>query len=143
MSRSTVSARKAADLITTAEQMRTSVRAAARWRFVSWLSGMAVATVLYFTGLGLAVDDRGVLVVTGVFVACVAGLSIGLLAGARTSPLGLPRRWAWAVGGWGALFGLAMSVGMSSFRGQLLFWVPVAVVAVLPLVLGARAEARA
>lgn len=134
---------EAADLVAIADRLRTSVRHAAAWRYVSWLVGMAVATVMYLAGLGVAAhDDTAVLAVSLVFGACVAVLSVALLPGARVTSAGFTRRWARAVLAWGLLYGASMLLGLLLFRGELLFWIPAGVVAAVPLALGARAEAR-
>jgi hypothetical protein len=134
----------AADLVATAERMERAVRDGSTWVYVSWLVGMAVATLMYLTGLGvLGSDDRSTLVFSLAFGVCVAGLSIGLLPRARVSRAGFSRRWALAVVGWGVVYAAAMFIGLFFFRGELAFWLPAAVAAALPLVLGARAEARA
>ncbi len=105
---------------------------------------MAVATLMYGTGLGLAgADDDAVGVVSGVFGVCLAALSFTLLPGARVSSAGFGRRWVRAVAGWGVLYAAMMVLGLNLFRGDLAFWLPAAVAAALPLALGARAEARA
>lgn len=135
---------EAAGLVQAADRMHTAVRGASAWRYVAWLSGMAVATLMYFTGLGLlGEDDRGVGVLSIAFGLSIAVLSLTLLPGARVSSAGFARRWAQAVLGWGVLYAAGMLLGLMVFRGELAFWLPAAVLAALPLVLGARAEARA
>jgi hypothetical protein len=133
----------AADLVASADRIGRAVRAGASWHHVTWLTGMAVADALYLAGLGTAADDRAVLVLSLAFAACVAALSVGALPGARVTKAGFPRRWVAAVVGWGVLFGAAMWVGLLLFRGEPAFWLVAAPVTALPLVLGARAEARA
>ena len=134
---------EAARLVQTADHMHTAVRGAASWRYVAWLTGMATTTLMYLTGLGLTEEDRTVGVLSAAFGLCVVTLSLTLLPGARVASAGFGRRWVRAVAGWGVLYSAAMVLGMTVFRGELAFWLPAAVLAALPLALGARAEARA
>ena len=143
MTASRPDATEAAHLVATAERLGRAVRDGSSWRYVAWLTGMAAADVGYLAALGVADADPDVLVVSLAFVASVAGLSLGLLPGARASSAGFSRRWVTAVAAWGALYAVALVVGLLAFRAEPAFWLPAAVVTALPLVLGARAEARA
>lgn len=138
---------EAARLVRTADRLGSAMRNADRWRPVAWLTGMAVATVLYLGGLGIAVDgtavdDTAVLVHSGLFGACVAVLCVALLPGARSTPAGFPRRFGLSVGTWGLVFGVVLAVGLL-LPGGIGFWVAGALAAAVPLVLGVRAEVRA
>ena len=135
---------EAAGLVATADRLQATVRGAAGWRYVAWLTGMAVATVQYGTALGVVgTDDRSGLVVSGAFLACVALLSVTLLPGARVNRPGFATRWVRAVVTWGLLFAATMVLGLLVFPGELRFWLPAAVLTALPLPLGAGAESRA
>ena len=134
---------EAAALVGTADRMSSAVRGAASWRYVAWLTGMAVATVMYLVAMGLVDGDTEVLVLSVPFAASVAVLSVALLPGSRVSTVGFGRRWVGAVVGWGLLYAASMLLGLLVFRGEVAFWLPAAFVTALPLVLGARAEARA
>ena len=119
------------------------LRAGAGARTGAWLTGMAVATTSYLTSLGIAGNsDREVAVASLVFGAVVAVLSSTLLPGVRVTAAGFGRRWTASVLGWGALYAVALVVGLTFQRGELLFWSVAGVVTALPLVLGARAELR-
>jgi hypothetical protein len=134
----------AADLLATADRLQRAVHdGGGSWVYVSWLVGMAVATAMYLSGLGVADTDRSVLVISVVFGVCVAGLSLGLLPRARASRVGFPRRWVASVVGWGVLYAASMLLGLLFFRAEPAFWLPAAALSALPLVLGARAEAAA
>ncbi len=134
---------EAADLLGTVDRVHARVRGAASWRYVGWLSGMAVATVMYLAAMGLVGSDTEVLVLSIPFAVCVAGLSVTLLPGSRVSSTGFARRWITALVSWGVLYAASLVIGLSFFRGVVAFWLPAAIVTALPLVLGARAEARA
>lgn len=133
---------EAADLLDAADRMHAMVHGAASWRYIAWLTGMAVATVVFLTAMGLVDGDTEVLVLTAPFVLCIAVLSLTLLPGSRVSSAGFGRRWVGAVVGWGVLYGATMTLGLNVFRGEVAFWLAAAVVTAVPLVLGARAEAR-
>jgi len=134
---------EAARMVADVERIGTAVRTADAWRYVAWLVGMAVATVMYLTGLGVSgTDEPLILATSGVFVLCVAALSVGLLPGSRVTTAGLGRRWASALVGWAVLFAAVMVLGLLVWRGELAFWIPGGILAALPLVLGARAELR-
>ncbi len=134
---------EAAGLLDTADRMHATVRGAASWRYIAWLTGMAVATVMYLVAMGLVGDEREVLVLTAPFLLCIAVLCLALLPGARVNSAGFGRRWGAAVGGWGALYGASMGIGLGAFRGEIGFWAVAALVTALPLLWGARAETRA
>lgn len=130
-------------MVADVERIGTTVRTADAWRYVAWLVGMAVATAMYLTGLGVSGhDDTLVVATSGVFALCVAVLSVGLLPGSRVLSAGLGRRWTVALLGWAALLAAVMALGLLVWRGELAFWIPGAVLAALPLALGARAEMR-
>lgn len=134
---------EAARMVADVDRIAVAVRTADAWRYVAWLVGMAVATVMYLTGLGVSGHDESLIVATsGVFALCVAALSIGLLPGSRVTSAGLGRRWTAALMSWGALFAVVMVLGLLLWRGDLAFWIVGAVLTALPLVLGARAELR-
>ncbi len=135
---------EAAGLVATADRLEATVRGAAGWRYIAWLTGMAVATLQYGVGLGVAAtDDRAGLGLSAAFGACVAVLSLTLLPGARVNRPGFGTRWVRAVVPWGMLFAAMMVLGLLVFRGEVGFWLPAAVLTALPLALGARAESRA
>jgi hypothetical protein len=48
-----------------------------------------------------------------------------------------------ALASWGAVFAVVVVLGLPVLRGEPLFWFPASLVAAVPLVVGARAEARA
>lgn len=135
---------EAANLVATAERLQNAVRGAS-WVHVSWLVGWAVASFMYLTALGAIGyrDNRAVLVVSLAFGVCAVGLCVGLLPRAKVIRVGFGRRWTLAVAGWGVLYAVTMIVGLLVFRGELAFWLPMAVLSSVPLVLGARAEIRA
>jgi hypothetical protein len=135
---------EAAGLVATAGRLEATVRGAAGWRYIAWLTGMTVATVQYGVALGVAaVDDPAGLSLSAAFLVCVAVLSLTLLPGALVNRPGFAARWVRAVVPWGLLFAAMMVIGLLVFRGEPAFWFPAALVTALPLALGARAEARA
>ena len=132
----------AADHLATHARMQAAVRATA-FRYVGWLLAFAALNVVYLTGLGLLTDDASVLWLTAAYLLCTAGLTVGFLAGLPLTPSGFSRRWVRALLSWGAVFAVVLVLGLLFFRGQPLFWFPASLVSAVPLVLGARAEARA
>lgn len=131
-------------LLAESERLSASVRAAESYRYVGWLIGMAAASALYLTSLGVAGNDEVNIVATSaVFLAVVAVLSVSLLPGARVAKRGFSTRWGMAVGAWGAVFGAVMAVGLPIFPGALWFWIPAGFISAVPLIVGARMEARA
>lgn len=134
---------EAEELIATADRLGRAVRDGSSWRYVSWLAGTAVANLMYLTALGVVGTDTAVLVISAAFGVCLLGLSLALLPGVRVNKAGFSRRWIAAVVGWGVAYALTMGLGVVFFRGELAFWLPAAAISTLPLVLGARAEAKA
>lgn len=134
---------EAARLVADVDRIGAAIRTADAWRYVAWLAGMAVATVMYATSLGVAGTDEALIVTASVvFALCVGALSACLLPGSRVTTAGLGRRWTVALLSWGALFAALMTLGLLVWRGEPAFWVPGGIVAAVPLVLGARAEIR-
>ena len=132
----------AADHLATHARMQAAVRAASL-RYVGWLIAFASLNVVYLTGLGVLTDDRSVLWLTAAYLVATAGVTVGFLAGVQLTPSGFSRRWVRALVSWGAVFAGVLVLGLLVFRGEPLFWFPASLVAAVPLVVGARAEARA
>ncbi len=132
----------ATDYLATDARMHAAVRAASG-RYVGWLLAFAATNVMYLTALGLLTQDGPVGWLTAAYLLCTAGLTAAFLAGAQLTSVGFPRRWVRALLSWGAIFVVVLVVGLLAFRGQPLFWFPAALVCAVPLLLGARAEARA
>jgi hypothetical protein len=139
---------EAARLLAEASRLRTAVADAARTRYVAWLVGMAAATAGYYAALATAAqaaagDDAAVAIPSVAYGLTVITLSVTLLPFARASSRGFNRRWVTALTGWGALYAATLTLGLTLFRDEPLYWLPAAVVAVAPLVHGARREMRA
>jgi hypothetical protein len=132
----------AADYLATDARMQAAVRAAS-FRYVGWLVAFAALNVVYLTALGLLTEDGPVLWLTAAYLLCTAGVTVSFLSGLRLTPSGFSRRWVCALLSWGAVFAAVLVLGLLFFRGQPLFWFPASLVSAVPLVLGARAEARA
>jgi hypothetical protein len=135
---------EAAEMIARSERIAAQVRTSSPMRFMTWLVGVAAATPLYFVGLAVAGEDvEGIVASSVVFAAIMVALSASLLPGTLVASRGFAARWGIAVGVWGGVFGLAVGLGLSLFPGALWFWIPAGAIAAAPLVIGARAEARA
>jgi hypothetical protein len=84
-----------------------------------------------------------VLWLTAAYLLSTAGLTVSFMTGVPLTSVGFSRRWAAAMLSWGAVFGVTLVVGLLFFREEPLFWFPAALACAVPLLLGARAEARA
>jgi hypothetical protein len=131
----------AARLLAEAHRLRGAVADAARTRYVAWLVGMAAATVGFYAGLAAGPEHAAVPSIT--YGVTVAALSGSLLPFARISSRGFSGRWVRALLGWGLLYGVTLTAGLTLFANQPLYWLPASLVAVAPLVDGARREMRA
>jgi hypothetical protein len=135
---------EAAELIARSERLAAQVRISSSTRFTAWLVGIAAATPLYFVCLAVAGDDvTGIVASSVVFAAILVAISVSLLPGVLVASRGFAARFGTVVGVWGGLFGLAVGLGLTLFPGALWFWIPAGAIAAAPLVVGARAEARA
>ena len=132
----------AEDSLATDARMRAAVRAESL-RYVHWLTAFAALNVVYLTGLGLLTEDGPVLWLTLAYLVATVVVTVGLLAGVRLTSVGFSRRFVRAMLAWGTVFGVVLLLGLLAFRGQPAFWFPASLVSTVPLLLGARAEARA
>lgn len=133
-----IDAEAAGAALTRAETLQRRVRRRSRW-YVRYLqiygAGAFVATLLL--GLG----PRGVAASVAVWGAVVAALS----AYAVRQPVsrhGFTRRHAMIIASWAVLYAAVLMPGVLWFEGELLWWLPGAVVVSLPAFLGARLEGR-
>ncbi|MDP3949355.1 hypothetical protein [Microbacterium sp.] len=127
-----------------AERLATRVRSTSSPGFAAWLGGVAVASIFYLTGLGVAGDDElGIVVLSCVLGASLLALSVGFLPGARIATRGFGLRWGLTLGTWGLVFGAVLGFGIPFFSGELWFWIPGAIASAAPLAIGAVWEARA
>ena len=134
---------EAGALLQKADLTARTVRSGASALPACWLTGMAVASWLYFTGAGLAgASDTGGLVVSGVFLVIALTLTAWFVPAFRVARAGFGRRWVASVVTWGVLFALGLSLGMVFVRDSLAYWVVAGALVALPLALGARAELR-
>ena len=134
---------EAGALLSKADLTARSTRAGASAPPACWLTGMAGASLLYFTGVGVAgTDETEGLLVSGVFLVVVLALSFSLLSGLRVSKVGFGRRWVASVVSWGVLFALGLVLGLTLLADVLAYWPVAGALVALPLALGARAELR-
>ncbi|GAB7191458.1 hypothetical protein NUM3379_21650 [Kineococcus sp. NUM-3379] len=130
-------------LLHKAELTARTTRAGASALPACWLTGMAAANLLYFTGVGLAgTDETEGLLLSGVFLVVVLGLTASLLPASRVSRVGFSRRWVASVVTWGVLFALGLTAGLTLLPGVLAYWPLAGALVALPLALGARGELR-
>ena len=134
----------AATSLAHAERLAARVRSSSSPGFVAWLGAVAVASMFYLTGLGVAGDDPiGIVALSGVLGASLLALSIGFLPGAYVATRGFGLRWGLSVGVWGLVFGAVLGFGIPFFPGELWFWVLGALASAVPLAIGAVWESRA
>ena len=130
-----------------ARRLQGAVADAARTRYVAWLVGMAAATAGYYAALAAAAHTgeggAAVGIPSAAYGVVVIALSGTLLPFARIASRGFAHRWVAALTGWGACYAVTLTVGLTRFDDQPLYWLPAAVLAVAPLVDGARREMRA
>ncbi|MBT0995378.1 hypothetical protein KIN34_13900 [Cellulomonas sp. DKR-3] len=108
------------------------------------LTAFAATTLMFFAGLASAApDDAAALVLIGLYVVTGAGLWFAFVRTAPVAKPGAVRRWSRAVGWWGAAYGVALFVGLSSFRAAPAYWYVAALVVAAPLAVAASREARA
>jgi hypothetical protein len=139
---------EASRMLAEASRLSTAVADAARTRYVAWLVGMAAATAGYYAALAAAAqagatDDAGVFIPSLAYGLTVIALSISLLPFARVASRGFAARWVRALAGWGVVYAVTLTAGLTLFEDRPLYWLPAALVAVAPLVDGARRELRA
>jgi hypothetical protein len=136
-------ASNAATSLAAAERIAALVRARTSQNVIAWLAAIAVASAFYLTGVGAAGQNwvwvamlSGLL---GTVIMSVTGLFFSTdVMGARAQM----RRWWRVVLVWLLVFGAALGVGLPLFSGQLWFWLPIAVVSTVPLVVGIALEVR-
>ncbi len=130
------------DSLATDARMRAAVRAESL-RYVHWLTAFAALNVVYLTGLGLLTEDGPVLWLTLAYLVGTAAVTVVLLAGVRLTSVGFSRRFVRAMLSWAAVFAVVLLAGLLAFRGEPTFWFLASLAGAAPLLLGARAEARA
>ncbi len=127
-----------------AERLAARVRSSSPTGFVAWLGGVAVASMFYLTGMGVAGDDPiGIVALSLVLGLSLLALSVGFLSGAFVATRGFGLRWGLSVGIWGLVFGAVLGFGIPFFPGELWFWTLGGIASALPLAIGAVWESRA
>ena len=127
-----------------AERIATRVRSRAAQNLVAWLGAMAVASLFYLSGVGVAgADWVGITALSSVLGVSIVGVTAGFLSRMVVADRAHLRRWRRTVLVWMLVFGVALGVGLPFFSGQLWFWIPAAIASALPLTIGAVLESRA
>ena len=133
----------AARSLADAERIAALVRARTSQNVVAWLAAAAATSAFYLTGVGAAGRNW-------IWVAMLSGLlgtvimSVTALffwsdvSGARPQM----RRWWRVVVVWLLVLAVALGIGLPLFPGQLWFWLPIAVVSAVPLMVGIALEIR-
>ncbi|WP_353828813.1 hypothetical protein [Agromyces sp. SYSU T0242] len=102
----------------------------------AWLTGLAAASAMYLFALGWydRDDEAPILALSLAFAAALGVLSVVHLRRMRASSLGFSRRFGLAVGAWGAVFAVSLTVGLLVFPGSpVYFAIAAAATAVPPL----------
>ena len=90
----------------------------------AWLTGLAAASAMYLAALGWfsRSEEDPILGVSLTFAAVLGVLSVVHLRRVRASSLGFSRRFGIAVGAWGAVFAVSLSLGLLVFPGSVAFF---------------------
>jgi hypothetical protein len=133
----------AARSLADAERIATLVRARTSQNVVAWLAATAVASAFYLTGVGAAGRNWvWVAMLSGLLGTAVVSVTALFFSRDVTGARAQMRRWWRAVLVWLLVLGAALGVGLPLFPGQLWFWLPIAVVSAVPLMVGIAFEVR-
>ncbi|MGR0219501.1 hypothetical protein [Agromyces sp. ZXT2-6] len=108
----------------------------------AWLTGLAAASAMYLFSLGWfeRSDEAPILAVSIAFAAVLGVLSIVHLRRLRASSLGFSRRFGLAVGGWGAVFGVSLTLGLLVFPASPVYFAIAAMATAVPPLWGSLRE---
>ncbi|MHB8295033.1 MAG: hypothetical protein ACYDH5_10510 [Acidimicrobiales bacterium] len=111
-----------------------TARGGARWT-VRLLVAYGLAVLIYVPWVGV-LPVAGILVATGLWFAFCAA-TVVFAYRQRVSPRGFGLLWAVVFSSFGLLWSVASAVGIGSFRGDLVYWLPAALVISMPFFVGA------
>jgi hypothetical protein len=108
----------------------------------AWLTGLAAASAMYLFSLGWfeRSDEAPILGLSLAFAAVLGALSVVHLRRLRASSLGFSRRFGLAVGGWGAVFGVALALGLVVFPASPVYFAIAAIATAIPPLWGSLRE---
>jgi len=123
-------ARPRTDAVTASAQLHEAASAARRVAVEgsasasAWLTGLAAASAMYLAALGWfsRSEEDPILGVSLTFAAVLGALSVVHLRRVRASSLGFSRRFGMAVGAWGAVFSISLTLGLLVFPGSVAFF---------------------
>lgn len=108
----------------------------------AWLTGLAAASAMYLFSLGWfeRSDESPILGLSLAFAAVLGALSVMHLRRMRASSLGFSRRFGLAVGGWGAVFGVSLTLGLVVFPASPAYFAIAAIATAVPPLWGSLRE---
>ncbi|MGR2751399.1 hypothetical protein [Agromyces arachidis] len=108
----------------------------------AWLTGLAAASALYLFSLGWfeRADETQILGMSLAFGAVLGVLSVVHLRRLRAASLGFSRRFGLAVGAWGAVFAIALTLGLLVFPASPLYFACAAIATAAPPLWGSLRE---
>jgi hypothetical protein len=108
----------------------------------AWLTGLAAASAMYLFSLGWhdRSDEGAILGLSLGFAAILGALSVVHLRRMRAASLGFSRRFGLAVGGWGAVFAVALTLGLLVFPASPVYFAIAAIATAVPPLWGSRRE---
>lgn len=133
----------AARSLADAERIAALVQARTSQNVVGWLAAVAGASAFYLTGVGAAGTDwTWVAMLSGLLGTVIASVSALFFASDVSGARPQLRRWWRVVLVWLLVLGATLGVGLPLFPGQLAYWLPLAVVSAVPLMVGIALEIR-
>jgi hypothetical protein len=138
---STAAATAAAQL-SEAAQARRSVAVQGSASASAWLTGLAAASAMYLFTLGWfeRSDETPILAISIAFAAVLGVLSVAHLRRMRAASIGFTRRFGLAVGGWGAVFAVGLSLGLLMFPASPVYFAIAAIATAVPPLIGSLRE---
>lgn len=108
----------------------------------AWLTGLAAASALYLFSLGWfeRSDETPILGISLAFAAVLGVLSVVHLRRVRASSLGFSRRFGLAVGGWGAVFAISLTLGLLVFPASVAYFAVAGALTAIPPLWGSVRE---
>ena len=108
----------------------------------AWLTGLAAASAMYLFSLGWfeRSDEAPILALSLAFAAALGVLSVVHLRRLRAASLGFSRRFGLAVGGWGAVFAVSLTLGLLLFPGSPVYFALAAIATAVPPLRGSLRE---
>ncbi|WP_438854921.1 hypothetical protein [Agromyces sp. M3QZ16-3] len=108
----------------------------------AWLTGLAAASAMYLFALGWydRSDEAPILALSIAFALVLGVLSVVHLRRMRAASLGFSRRFGLAVGGWGAVFGTSLTIGLLAFPGAPVYFAVAAIATAIPPLWGSLRE---